>query len=64
MHGLKLSSFSRMYAKHSKPVSADVLALSRSERRNSETRFAAFNSADIKTLMELFDENASWYAPG
>jgi ketosteroid isomerase-like protein len=26
--------------------------------------YAAFNSGDLKTLAELFDENASWHAPG
>lgn len=26
--------------------------------------YAAFNSGDMKTLMELFDENASWHTPG
>jgi hypothetical protein len=26
--------------------------------------YAAFNSADMKTLTELFDENASWHTPG
>jgi len=26
--------------------------------------YAAFNSGDIKTLTELFDENASWHSPG
>jgi hypothetical protein len=26
--------------------------------------YAAFNSADIKTLTELFDEKASWHTPG
>lgn len=35
--------------------------------RNAETvrrGYAAFNSADMKTLTELFDENASWHTPG
>jgi ketosteroid isomerase-like protein len=26
--------------------------------------YAAFNTADIKTLTELMDENASWHTPG
>jgi ketosteroid isomerase-like protein len=26
--------------------------------------YAAFNSADIETLMQLMDENASWHTPG
>ena len=26
--------------------------------------YAAFNTADMKTLTELFDENASWHTPG
>jgi ketosteroid isomerase-like protein len=26
--------------------------------------YAAFNSADMKTLTELFHENASWHTPG
>jgi len=26
--------------------------------------YEAFNKADIKTLTELFDENASWHTPG
>jgi len=26
--------------------------------------YAAFNSADIDTLTEIFDENASWHTPG
>jgi uncharacterized protein len=26
--------------------------------------YAAFNSADMKTLSELFHENASWHTPG
>jgi ketosteroid isomerase-like protein len=26
--------------------------------------YEAFNSADIETLMGLFDENASWHTPG
>ena len=26
--------------------------------------YAAFNAADMKTLSELFDENASWHTPG
>ena len=26
--------------------------------------YAAFNSGDMKTLTELFDENASWHTPG
>ena len=26
--------------------------------------YAAFNAGDMKTLTDLFDENASWYTPG
>jgi ketosteroid isomerase-like protein len=26
--------------------------------------YEAFNTADIKTLMELFDEESSWHTPG
>lgn len=26
--------------------------------------YAAFNSADMNTLTELFDEGASWHTPG
>jgi ketosteroid isomerase-like protein len=26
--------------------------------------YAAFNTADMKTLAELFDENATWHTPG
>ena len=26
--------------------------------------YAAFNAGDMKTLNELFDENASWHTPG
>ena len=26
--------------------------------------YAAFNSADMKTLTEIFDESASWHTPG
>ena len=26
--------------------------------------YHAFNTADMKTLTELFDENASWHTPG
>jgi uncharacterized protein len=26
--------------------------------------YEAFNSADMKTLTEIFDENASWHTPG
>lgn len=26
--------------------------------------YAAFNAADIETLTQLFDENASWHSPG
>ena len=26
--------------------------------------YAAFNTADMETLTELFDENASWHTPG
>lgn len=26
--------------------------------------YAAFNTADMKTLTEIFDENASWHTPG
>ncbi len=26
--------------------------------------YAAFNAADIQTLTEVFDENASWHTPG
>ena len=26
--------------------------------------YEAFNSADMKTLTEVFDENASWHTPG
>lgn len=26
--------------------------------------YAAFNASDIKTLTEIFDENASWHTPG
>jgi uncharacterized protein len=26
--------------------------------------YQAFNTADMKTLAELFDENASWHTPG
>lgn len=26
--------------------------------------YAAFNAGDIKTLTEIFDENASWHTPG
>jgi hypothetical protein len=26
--------------------------------------YEAFNTADMKTLTELFDENATWYTPG
>jgi hypothetical protein len=35
--------------------------------KNAETvrrGYEAFNKADIKTLAELFDENASWHTPG
>lgn len=35
--------------------------------RNAETvrrGYAAFNTADLKTLTELFDEGASWHTPG
>ncbi len=35
--------------------------------QNAETvrsGYAAFNSADMKALKELFDENASWHTPG
>jgi len=35
--------------------------------KNAETvrrGYAAFNSADMKTLTELFDESASWHTPG
>lgn len=35
--------------------------------QNAETvrrGYAAFNSGDMKTLTELFDENASWHTPG
>ena len=35
--------------------------------RNAETvrrGYAAFNAADMKTLTELFDENATWHTPG
>ncbi len=26
--------------------------------------YEAFNSADMKTLTKIFDENASWHSPG
>lgn len=29
-----------------------------------ERGYAAFNTADMKTLTEIFDENASWHTPG
>jgi ketosteroid isomerase-like protein len=35
--------------------------------RNAETvrrAYEAFNAADMKTLTELFDDNASWHTPG
>jgi ketosteroid isomerase-like protein len=35
--------------------------------RNAEAvrrGYAAFNSADMKTLTELFDESATWHTPG
>jgi len=35
--------------------------------RNAETvrrGYAAFNAADVETLLEVFDENASWHTPG
>ena len=35
--------------------------------KNAETvrrGYAAFNSADLKTLAEIFHENASWHTPG
>ena len=35
--------------------------------QNAETvrrGYAAFNSADLKTLTEIFHENASWHTPG
>ena len=35
--------------------------------RNAETvrrGYEAFNAADMKTLTELFDDNASWHTPG
>jgi len=35
--------------------------------RNAETvrrGYAAFNSADMQTLTEIFDEDASWHTPG
>ncbi len=35
--------------------------------RNAETvrrGYEAFNSADMKTLTEIFDESASWHTPG
>ncbi len=35
--------------------------------RNAETvrrAYEAFNSADMKTLTETFDESASWHTPG
>ena len=38
-----------------------------SARENAEIvrrGYEAFNSGDVKTLTELFDENASWHTPG
>lgn len=35
--------------------------------KNAETvrrGYAAFNSGDMKTLSEIFDENVSWHTPG
>ena len=35
--------------------------------KNAETvrrGYEAFNAADMKTLTELFDENAVWHSPG
>jgi hypothetical protein len=35
--------------------------------KNAETvrrGYAAFNSGDMKTLTEIFDESASWHTPG
>ncbi len=35
--------------------------------RNADTvrrGYAAFNAADVETLLEVFDENASWHTPG
>ena len=35
--------------------------------KNAETvrrDYEAFNAADMKTLTELFDENAVWHSPG
>ena len=31
---------------------------------NVRRGYTAFNSGDMKTLSELFDENASWHTPG
>ena len=39
----------------------------RTSDRNAEIirrGYRAFNTADMKTLTELFDENASWHTPG
>jgi hypothetical protein len=36
-------------------------------KKNAETvrrGYEAFNSADMKTLTEVFDESASWHTPG
>lgn len=40
--------------------------MSRAEQNVEAVRrgYAAFNSADMETLTELFDESASWHTPG
>jgi len=34
------------------------------ERRTRPARYEAFDTADMKTLTEIFDESASWHTPG
>ena len=40
--------------------------MNETERNADKVRrgYAAFNSADMKTLTELFDQSASWHTPG
>lgn len=43
-----------------------VQTMSEAERNAETVRrgYAAFNAADVETLLEVFDENASWHTPG
>jgi ketosteroid isomerase-like protein len=52
---------------HRSPITTKENCIMNDAEKNAETvrrGYAAFNSADMKTLTEIFHESASWHTPG